>query len=361
MSIFSIRIITNERHLRVMFSPAIRTVTAVALTVIAAVAVPGSADAAAPAPGASAGASAPGAGKPASVGPGLGPPPAQATTAGESACAASAFQAGFSYSSFVSTSAGRFRQMTIAISVCLAESGGRSNVYGCNLSSGEVDGYYPPVSCPSGTSSYDRGLWQLNNVAWSNMSNACTFQAQCNADGTWGISEHGVHWSPWSTYSTGAWTGYVSDAEAALSGYTVVLDGNASGKCLQSPDGAHDGTALDLWDCDRSSTHQQWRVELDGQGDPMLENVASGRCLDTIAGQGRDGGGVQLWSCHSWDQHQLWHGIGSGRLDSGGDASGVFENDGSAHCLATKRGDGVNGGVVYQWGCDSGNTYEQWS
>jgi hypothetical protein len=335
-----------------MFSPALRAVTAAALTVIAAVALPASANAAA---------SPPGAGKPASIGPGLGPPPAQATTSGESACAASAFQAGFSYSQYVSTGAGRFRQMTIAISVCLAESGGRANVYGCNMATGEVDGVYPPVACPSGTSSYDRGLWQLNNVAWSNMSNPCTFQAQCNADGTWGISEHGVHWSPWSTYSSGAWTGYVSDAEAALSGYTVMLDGNASGKCLNSPVGARDGTALDLWDCSSSDSHEQWRVELTGSGDPMLENVASGRCLDTITGQGRDGGGVQLWSCHGSDQHQRFHGIGSGRLDSGGDASVVFENDGSGRCLSTKRGDGLNGGVVYQWDCGSANTYEQWS
>jgi Ricin-type beta-trefoil lectin domain/Lysozyme like domain len=351
MSIRSLRIFTKKRYLKVMFSPAHRAVTAAVLTVIAALAAPASASAAA---------SPPGAGQPASLGPGLGPPPAQATPGGESACAASAFQAGFSYSQFVATSAGHYRQMTVAIAVCLAESGGRSNVYGCNMASGEVDGYYPPVSCPSGTSSYDRGMWQLNNVAQSYMSNPCAFQAQCNADGTWSISGHGVHWSPWSTYSSGAWTGYLPDAEAALSGYTVVLDGNASGKCLNSPDGAHDGTALDLWTCDSASSHQQWRVVLNGQGDPMLESVASGRCLDTIAGQGRDGGGVQLWSCHSWDQHQLWHGIGSGRLDPGGDASVVFENDGSAHCLSTKAGDGVNGGVVYQWDCGTSNPYEQW-
>jgi hypothetical protein len=38
-----------------------------------------------------------------------------------------------------------------------------------------------------------------------------------------------------------------------------------------------------------------------------------------------------------------------------------ISSDGSGHCAATKRGDGINGGVVYQWACGASNLFDQWS
>ena len=51
--------------------------------------------------------------------------------------------------------------------------GGQATVYYCNTSG--QDGYYPPVNC-SGT--YDRGLWQIDNQAWTTISDACAFTAR---------------------------------------------------------------------------------------------------------------------------------------------------------------------------------------
>jgi hypothetical protein len=299
--------------------------------------------------------------RPVSLGRGLGPAAGEVAATGENTCAETAYKAGFSYEMYLSTAAGRYRSITVAVAVCLAESGGVSNIYGCNSAYGESDGYYPPVGCPAGTTSVDRGLWQINNEAWSNVSDACAFQAQCNADAAWNASDHGKDWGPWSTYTSGDWESYIRDAESGMSGITVTLTGNAADKCLETVvGGGHDGGVVQLWTCDSSDQHQQWRVRVQDTGNPILESVGGGKCLDTVTGQGHDGGGVQLWACNSSDAHQRWWINGSGHLDTDGHADAELQNSGSARCLATKDGGGHDGGVVYQWSCDASNSYDLW-
>jgi hypothetical protein len=61
--------------------------------------------------------------------------------------------------------------LALASAICVAQSGGQPAVYYCS-SSGQ-DGYYPPVNCPG---AYDRGLWQIDSQAWTNVSDSCALQ-----------------------------------------------------------------------------------------------------------------------------------------------------------------------------------------
>ena len=115
--------------------------------------------------------------RPGSIGPGLEAAPDTITATGSNNCAVAAYKAGFSYTDYLDTSKGEVRSVVVAVAVCLAESSGDPDVYLCNpsLVSGDA-----PISCPAGTTSVDRGLWQINSSAWSQVSNACAFNGQCS-------------------------------------------------------------------------------------------------------------------------------------------------------------------------------------
>jgi Lysozyme like domain/Repeat of unknown function (DUF346) len=109
-------------------------------------------------------------------------------------CAEVGSQAGFSGDRLVT-----------AVAVALAESG-------CNPSARGVN---PPTSgCPNG--SVDRGLWQINNCYHAEVSDACAYDAQCNANAAYRISSGGTNWTPWSTYNSGAYLSYLAQAQAAV-------------------------------------------------------------------------------------------------------------------------------------------------
>lgn len=69
--------------------------------------------------------------------------------------------------------------------------------------------------------SVDRGLWQINNVQHPEVSNACAFDAQCNADNAYRISSGGTNWSQWTTYNSGVYLTYASYAQAAITRLNV--------------------------------------------------------------------------------------------------------------------------------------------
>lgn len=50
-----------------------------------------------------------------------------------------------------------------------------------------------PPYCPNG--SLDRGLWQINDCWWPNYSDACTYDAVCNAKAMAQISNYGADFS----------------------------------------------------------------------------------------------------------------------------------------------------------------------
>jgi hypothetical protein len=285
---------------------------------------------------------------PASLGRGLGKPAKDVTPAEASTCATAAYKAGFPFVTFVDTPAGNYRSVVVAIAVGLAESS-------CNPLAQGVNG--PTSGCPNG--SVDRGLWQINNCYHPNVSDACAYQAQCNGDAAWTISNHGTDWEPWSTYDSGAWEGYIKDAENALAGFRVMLEGNASGKCLEAKPGTgRNGGVVQLWQCESSNNYEWWTI-IQGapSANPVLDNVASGHCLDTTGTTG-----IQQYDCNTtMDASQRWWVNGSGALHPDGASLYTLQNSGSGKCLATVVGQGVDGGPVKQEDCNSNDSYQQWN
>jgi hypothetical protein len=90
--------------------------------------------------------------------------------------------------------------LEMAIAVCLAESGGRTDAV-------NVTGNTPP--------SRDRGLFQINDFWHSEVSDDCAFDAQCNVEAAYKISESGTNWNPWSAYQAGTYVDYLDRAEEA--------------------------------------------------------------------------------------------------------------------------------------------------
>jgi len=302
----------------------------------------------------------PSSGKPASVGPGILPAPGAVPAAAMDVCAEVAFKAGFPLDSYVSTSIGWVRKIVIAVAVALAESSCNSSIYLCNPSL--QTGIYPPVNCPSGTTSEDRGLWQINSYYHSNVSDACAFTGQCNADAAWSISTGGSNWSPWTTYTSGAWANYAGYARSAIGRLTVTLINQGTGKCLAADAQAiGNGHPIWQWHCGSTNIYEQWHV-IQGAGNlnPVLQNAGTGTCLDTQANQ-QNYVVIFQWTCNpTGDTRQRWSVLGSGGLNANAAALALLKDTGNGTCLAADASQAYDRGLIWQWGC-SGFSYLQWN
>jgi Ricin-type beta-trefoil lectin domain/Lysozyme like domain len=144
--------------------------------------------------------------------------------------------------------------LVTATAICVAESGGQATVYYC-APTGQ-DGYYPPVKC-SGL--YDRGLWQLDSQAWMSISDACAFSPLCNADNAYLISQRGLSFTPWATYTSGIYLNYLDDAQTAVSAlHTGTVPSGILGVCLSRRQYAAGAPAITAR-C-ASGAKQQWRI-----------------------------------------------------------------------------------------------------
>ncbi|MGW1518028.1 hypothetical protein [Streptomyces sp. NPDC002287] len=92
--------------------------------------------------------------------------------------------------------------LVTAIAVALAESS-------CNPGASNTTGNTPNTST-------DRGLWQINDHWHNEVSDACAYDAQCNANEAFRISSHGTDWRQWSTYNAGAHLRHMEEAQAAV-------------------------------------------------------------------------------------------------------------------------------------------------
>jgi hypothetical protein len=235
------------------------------------------------------------AGRPASVNP-LGAlgrvlSAAQASAAAQT-CARYATAAGWVNSAPTSA-------LTTAAAICVAESGGQSTVYYCNPTG--QDGYYPPVSCAG---LYDRGLWQLDSQAWASISDACAFTALCNADGAYGISQEGLSFSPWATYTSGAYTRYLTDVQAAVAAmHTGTVPSGVLGVCLSRRAYAAGAPALTA-SCGTGAKRQQWQL-----AGPVIRDGKL--CL--TAGSAAKAASVVLRPCGR-SRAQQWVPLSGGRL-----------------------------------------------
>ena len=321
-------------------------------------ATPGASATKLPVPSASAPASAL---PPASEGPGLLPPPRRIAYTNAQVCGAVAAKGGFSYNTFISTNAGSYPIIVVAVAVALAESGCQYNVYLCDPSLAR--GYYPPVSCPAGTGSYDRGLWQINSYYHSDVSDACAFQVQCNAAAAFLISGKGRDWSPWVPYNNGAWASYISLAEQSVYGFSFLLQSHGDGTCLDADSRQpYDKGKIFQWTCSHSDKYQQWRLTGTVGNLPILQNVGTGTCLDADSRQPYDKGKIFQWRCRTTDPYQQWRFHGSGQLNVNGNANAVLRSQGTrTTCLdgdASARGDGA---PIFQWLCTRNDIFQQWN
>ncbi|GAB1510924.1 FG-GAP-like repeat-containing protein [Actinophytocola sp. KF-1] len=90
--------------------------------------------------------------------------------------------------------------LVTAVAVAMAESGCDPKATGYN------DG--PPASV-------DRGLWQINDYWHDEVTDACAYDAACNARAAYRISDGGDDWTPWATYNNDTYLRYMSQARAA--------------------------------------------------------------------------------------------------------------------------------------------------
>lgn len=261
-------------------------------------------------------------------------------------CAKVATKAGFSFNRTVATALGQEPQIIVALSVAMAESSCDPNAV--NINSG---------------GSEDRGLWQMNNVYHSEVSDACAFQIQCNADAAWNISGHGTDWSPWSSFTSGAWETYLGDARAAVSGgFSFQLASSGGGTCLAA-DGSDtaDGAPIWQWACNSSDPYQQWTVVSSVGALPILRNVGSGTCLDWDGSKIGNAQPIFQWSCDAADGSQQFWFLGSGRMNTDGAAQALMQNDHDGTCVEADGSDHANGAPIWQWTCNGGDSLQMWN
>jgi len=91
----------------------------------------------------------------------------------------------------------RGENCSIAVAVALAESGGN-----CLENSGNPG-------------SVDRGLWMINSYRHSEVTDACAYDCNCNAQSANIISSGGRNWQTWATYNSSAYKSYLLTAQEA--------------------------------------------------------------------------------------------------------------------------------------------------
>jgi hypothetical protein len=294
--------------------------------------------------------------KPAAVGPGLGRPAPADTVSEAYVCAKVAAKAGISYTNYIhANNGGSYPEIVVAVAIGLAESS-------CNPSAS----YTNPGGC------VDRGLWQIDSCAWPNVSNTCAYQAQCNADAAFSISDHGSDWCPWSTYSPngpsdcgtpGPYTGYLSLAEQSVYGFDFQLENRGDGTCLDADSASKaNGAKIFQWACNSSDAYQQWYVDGSLGHNPVLKNKGTGTCLDLDGGKIGNDDPVFQWACNTGDAFQRWWWYGSGDLNTNGNADAGMHVDGTSKtCLDADGAAKGNGAPIFQYSCNQSDSFQQWN
>jgi hypothetical protein len=283
---------------------------------------------------------------PASLNNGDGVPASADAASAAALCAQDAYKAGFPYNRTVAG----YPSIIVAVAIGLAESS-------CNTSATNTNG--PTSGCPSGST--DRGLWQINNCYQPQVSNTCAFNGMCNAIAAYQISDKGTDYAPWSTYTGGQYKSYISDAESAISGLTVTLFNRNTDRCLGADSASTaNGAPIFQWACSSSNRYEQWRVKVVGGNLQVLQNVGTGTCLDADGSARGNGAPVFQWSCNSdTSVYEDWILGPSDSLSV--NANATLYNWGDKDCLANDSTSVANGGKIFQWSCNSGNGWEQWT
>ncbi|CAM5333761.1 transglycosylase SLT domain-containing protein [Streptomyces griseus] len=172
------------------------------------------------------------------------PVPARAVGAADASdlCAQVGYHAGF-----------RGESLVTAVAVALAESS-------CNPQAYNRTNNTPP--------STDRGLWQINDYWHAEVSDACAYDAQCNANEAFRISSRGTDWSPWSTYNQGHHQRHMGTARGAVDrldhpgpGPAPLVYPAESGRVVsaRSADGR-----LEVFAAGADGVHHAWQENING-------------------------------------------------------------------------------------------------
>jgi hypothetical protein len=94
-------------------------------------------------------------------------------------------------------------RIVLATAVALGESGGDTGA-----THADDDG------------SIDRGLWQINSLAWPSYSTTCVFDGACNAGAMAAISGNGSNFGPWLAYTNHRYQQFLDEAQAGFDATT---------------------------------------------------------------------------------------------------------------------------------------------
>lgn len=247
--------------------------------------------------------------------PGVGPmTAAQAKTAAQT-CVHYATRAGWANNGYYGG------YLVTAAAVCVAESAGDPNRIVCDP--GLQSGNYPGFTCPGGTTSEDRGLWQLNTAVANPAPNSCTFNPACNADFAYYTGDsldpaslRGLDFAPWASYDQGIYSVFIDPVQAVV---TKLAAGTVTsallGECLVPAKSAVNSNVV-IANCGTGSTLEQWSVSGD--------KLRSGSVCAAVGSTGN----VVLRRCAS-NPRQLWIAYGRDELRNVTDGECLTDPNGS--------------------------------
>jgi hypothetical protein len=154
--------------------------------------------------------------------------------------------------------------LVTAAAICVAESAGNPLLYVCDSQAGSVTGHGnydgKTPDCPSGTVSYDRGLWQLNSKNASSVSDSCAFTATCNAGQAYLFSQRGTDFEPWTSYDTDTYSEFIDLVQAQVTKLTTGTVTSAElGECLVQQK-AIVNYKVEVANCGSGAATQQWVI-----------------------------------------------------------------------------------------------------
>jgi len=154
--------------------------------------------------------------------------------------------------------------LVTAATICVAESRGDPHLIVCDDASGNIpaQGDWPTFTCPEPqTVSWDRGLWQLNNVFAKKTTDKCAFNPVCNAGQSyWRYSGRGISFARWSSYQLQTYAVYLDLVQAAVTklSYGTVTSA-LLGECLEQSK-ALVGAKVVVVNCGSGAANQQWSI-----------------------------------------------------------------------------------------------------
>jgi hypothetical protein len=198
-----------------------------------------------------------------------------------------------------------------AATICVAESRGDPHLKVCDDKNGHITGQgdWPIFKCPVGSVSYDRGLWQLNNVNASGTHDKCAFNPVCNAGQAYLYSGRGISFAPWSSYDQQTYATYLDLVQAAVTKVTFgTVTSALLGECLaQGKEAA--GAKVDIVNCGSGAANQQWSTS----GGKLR---SGSRCAAIASTRGKPG--VVLRRC-ARTKTQVWAAFGRYELRNAAD------------------------------------------